>query len=163
VVRAVDLVIEDLHHAEEQLRLDLQRLGERHAADHEVAHVTRDLARWSASHVEKLASEGRRFGLDLDPTAPSTNPVAAGVRRKSSAMMGRRHTPAVMLVEDLRTLYGEASMVKLDWELLTQLAMATGDQALLQLARRCQGETERQVVWAESKLKESAAQALATP
>jgi len=159
----VGLVLEDLHEAETRLHLDLERLGERHSADHEVLHVTRDLARWSAEHVARLAEHGRRFGLELDPQPTSTNPVAAGVRRKTSALAGRRHTPAIMLIDDLRQVYGDASLVQLDWVLLTQVAQAVRDDALLELAHDCVAQTERQQTWAESKLKESAPQALVTP
>lgn len=159
----VDLVLEDLYDAENQLHLDLERIGERHAAEHEVFHVTRDLARWSAEHVARLAEEGTRFGLDLDPVAVSTNSVAAGVRRKTSALVGRRHAPALMLIDDLRQIYGDASLVHLDWVLLTQIAQTVRDQALLDLAQSCQAETERQVTWAQGKLKEAAPQALVTP
>jgi len=160
---AVDLVLEDLHGAENQLHLDLARVGERHSADHEVAHVVVDLARWSARHVARLAEEGTRFGLDLDPRPASTNTVAAGVRRKASLLAGRRHAPAVMLVDDLRQIYGDACLVQLDWTLLEQVAKAVRDTRLLELSSSCRAETARQVTWAESKLKESAVQALVTP
>jgi hypothetical protein len=159
----VGLVLEDLHEAENQLHLDLERLGERHGADHEVLHVTRDLARWSAEHVARLAGHGRRFGLELDPQPSSTNPLAAGVRRTTSALAGRRHTPAIMLIDDLRQIYGDTSLVQLDWVLLAQVAQAVRDDALLELAQGCWAETVRQQTWAESKLKESAPQALVTP
>ncbi|HEX2894385.1 MAG TPA: hypothetical protein VHO29_10330 [Marmoricola sp.] len=159
----VDLVLEDLHDAENQLHLDLERIGERHAADHEVFHVTRDLARWSAQHVARLAEEGKRFGLDLDPTAASTNTVAAGVRRRTSTLAGRRHAPALMLIDDLRQIYGDASLLQLDWVLLGQVAKAVHDQRLTELAESCRAETERQVTWAQAKLKEAAPQALVTP
>jgi hypothetical protein len=162
-MKGISVVIADLHDAEVDLHLELQRLGERHGADHEVAHVTRDLARWSTEHVEKLASEGRRFGLDLGEAPPSTNPLVAGLRRRSSELMGRRHSPAVLLVNDLRQIYGHVSLVHLDWVLLGQLAQATRDGALLNLVETCRAETERQLTWAEAKAKESVVQAMATP
>jgi hypothetical protein len=162
-VKGLAVVLEDLHASEVDLYLELQRLGERHRADHDVAHVTRDLARWSATHVQRLAAEGRRFGLELGEVPPSTNPLAAGVRRKSSELMGRRHTASVLLVNDLRQLYGQASLVKLDWELLGQLAQASRDSSLVDMVAASVAETERQVTWAESKLKESVVQAMATP
>jgi hypothetical protein len=162
-MKEIAVVIEDLHASEVELHLELQRLGERHGADHDVAHVPRDLARWSASHVEKLAAEGRRFGLELGEAPRSTNPIVAGVRRKSSELMGRRHAAAVLLVNDLRQVFGEASLVKLDWELLGQLAQAARDSALLTVLQECVAETERQMTWAETKLKESVVQAMATP
>jgi hypothetical protein len=159
----VDLVLEDLHDAENQLHLDLERIGERHGADHEVAHVVRDLARWSAQHVERLAQEGQRFGLRLDPAAASTNTVVAGVRRKASAAMGRRHAPAMLLIDDLRQIHADAAALQLDWELLGQVAQGIRDQRLLTLSQECGAETLRQVTWAKTKLKESAVQALVTP
>jgi hypothetical protein len=162
-VKGVAVVIEDLHEAEVHLHLELLRIGERHSTDHDVAHVTRDLAAWSAGHVERLAAEGRRFGLELDPAPRSTNPVAAGVRRKSSELIGRRHAPAVLLVNDLRQIYADSSLVHLDWVLLGQIAQGIRDQSLLALAGECGAEVERQVTWAETKLKESVVQAMATP
>jgi hypothetical protein len=53
--------------------------------------------------------------------------------------------------------------VHLDWVLLTQIAQAVHDQGLLDLATSCRAETERQVTWAQGKLKEAAPQALVTP
>lgn len=161
-MNGVAVVIADLHEAEVHLHLELLRMSERHCADHDVARVTRDLAAASAQHVERLAGEGRRFDLDLDPAPPSTNPVAAGVRRKTSELIGRRHAPAVLLVNDLRQVYADASLVHLDWVLLGQLAKATSDKALLAVAEDCGTEIERQVTWAETKLKESVVQAMAT-
>ncbi|MGY2873862.1 hypothetical protein ACVW00_001052 [Marmoricola sp. URHA0025 HA25] len=162
-MKGIPVVLADLHEAEVHLHLELQRLGERHGADHEDAHVTRDLAAWSAAHVQRLASEGRRFDLELGDVPRSTNPLAAGVRRKSSELMGRRHAPAVLLVNDLRQVYGDACLVHLDWVLLGQLAQATRDSALLDLAGSCGAESERQVHWAESKLKDSVVQAMTIP
>jgi hypothetical protein len=68
-----------------------------------------------------------------------------------------------MLINDLRQVYGDASLVQLDWELLAQLARAKQDTALLALAEGGRAETQRQVTWAETKLKESVVQALGAP
>ena len=162
-MKGVGVVLQDLHDAEVHLHLELQRIGERHAADHEIAHVVRDLAAWSADHVERLAGEARRFGLELDTAAPATNPLVAGVRRKSSELLGRRHASAVLLVNDLRQLFGQVSLVHLDWVLLGQLAQATRDESLLSVSESCRAETERQLTWTETRLKESVVQAMATP
>jgi hypothetical protein len=159
----IGMALEDLHEAENTLLLDLQRIGERHAADHEVAHVTRDLTRWSAEHVARLAAVGGRFSLDLDSEPASTNPVVAAVRRTGSELTGRRHDPALLLLDDLRKVYGDASRVQVDWEVVAQAAHAVQDKELVTLAEECRAQTQRQVTWAETKLKETAAQALVTP
>ena len=159
----VAVVLEDLHEAEVDLHLELQRVSERHCADAEVAGALRGLSRWSERHVEKLAEEGRRFGLELGSTPRSTNRVAAGLRRRSSELIGNRSAASVMLVNDLRQLFGDASLVQLDWELLAELAKARHDRALLALSERSSTETQRLLTWVETKLKESVVHLMAAP
>ena len=67
-------------------------------------------------------------------------------------------------------MFGPSSIVRRkctaachDWRLLEQVPQAVLDTRLYELATSCRSETERQVSWAESKLKESAVQALVTP
>lgn len=159
----IDMALRDLHDAESQLVLDLERMGQRHHADHEVVHVTRDLAGWSTDHLGRLAQIAHRFDLDLDAEPKHTTAVMGTVREKASDLMGRHHAPALMLLDDLRDLYGAAARVQLDWEVLAQAAQALQDAELVELAESCRTQTQRQVTWAETKLKETAAQALVTP
>ena len=49
-----------------------------------------------------------------------------------------------------------------DWLMLAQAAQATKDEALLGLVSRSHPETLRQIRWANAKLKERAAQVLAS-
>jgi hypothetical protein len=113
--------------------------------------------------VEKLALEGRRFGLDLGAAPRSTNPVAAGVRRKSSELIGRRSASAVMLVNDLRQVYGDASLVQLDWELLAELAKGEQDRGLLTLAEHSSADIQRLLTWVETRLKELVVHLMSAP
>ena len=159
----VDMVLSDLHDAEQDLILALEQLGEKNHVDHEIAHVTRDLVRWSADHLSVLAEVAPRYGAELDPEARHTRNIAAAARRKTGEVLGRRHDPSLMLLDDLRDLYGSASRVQLDWEVLAQAAQALQDQDLVDRAESCRAQTQRQVTWAETKLKETAAQALVTP
>src|SRR3954463_4370279 len=102
----VDMALRDLHDAEAQLVLDLERMGQRHHADHEVVHVTRDLVRWSEDHLERLAGVAPRYGAELGPETRHTHGLVASAREKASDLMGRHHEPALMLLDDLRDLYG---------------------------------------------------------
>ena len=61
----IAMALQDLHDAEQDLVLSLERMGERHHADHEVVHVTRDLARWSVDHIARIAPVAARYDLDL--------------------------------------------------------------------------------------------------
>ena len=136
-------------------------MSDRHRVDHEVFHVTRDMARWSAQHVAELAAAGREFGLHLDAEAEHVAGLLEVLRQKASELTGRRSAPGMLLLADLRHLYREASGTSLDWELLAQGAQGAKKKELLELAERCHPQTLRVARWAESHLKVASPQVLA--
>jgi hypothetical protein len=158
----LDLAIEELHRSENELHTVLLSMSDRHRVDHEVFHVTRDMARWSEHHVAELAAAGREFGLHLDPEASEDPGLLEAVRQKAAELIGRRSTPGLLLLADLRHLYREASGTSLDWELLAQGAQGAKRKELLDLAERCHPQTLRVSRWANAKLKESSPQILAS-
>jgi hypothetical protein len=137
-------------------------MSDRHKADHEVFHVTRTMARWSEQHVAELAEAGRAFGLTLDPRAASHSGLLEKLQQQASALTGRRSTPGLLLLADLRHLYREAGGTTLDWELLAQGAQGAKNEELLDFAERSHPQTLRVAKWAEAKLKESSPQILAS-
>jgi hypothetical protein len=158
----LDLAIEELHRSENELYTVLLSMSDRHKADHEVFHVTRDMARWSERHVAELAEAGREFGLHLDPEAEHRAGLLETLQQKASELSGRRSAPGLLLLADLRHLYREASGTSLDWELLAQGAQGAKKKDLLDFAERCYPQTLRVSKWAEAKLKESSPQVLAS-
>jgi hypothetical protein len=156
------LIIEELHRSETDLADELLHLSDRHRTDHEIFHVARDLAGWSAEHVAELARAGRDFGLQLDEDVEDGTGLLDTLRQKSADLLGRRHDAALVLLADLRRLYRKASGVSLDWEILAQTAQGAKNPDLLAVAQRCHPETLRQARWLNTMLKESSAQALVT-
>lgn len=156
----VAAVLEDLHEAEAELHLELQQVGLRHSTDAEVAGGLRALANWSESHVERLADEGRRFGLALGHASGSATHPALAVRRRSGELLVRRSADAARLVGDLRQVFVDASLVELDWELLGELARIHQDCRLVVLAERSRVETHRQLTWVETRLKQAVVHAM---
>ncbi|HSU00730.1 MAG TPA: hypothetical protein VLJ85_24005, partial [Geodermatophilus sp.] len=75
---------------------------------------------------------------------------------------GRFHEPGLLLVADLRHVHRMAAGASLDWEVLAQTAQAMKDTDLLAVAEQCHPETLRQMRWANSKVKEIAAQVMVT-
>ncbi len=71
----LDLVLRELHRAETALARDLRKTSDRHHAEHEIHHLARDLAGWSAAHVRDLARAGRAYGLDLGVDVPGPGPL----------------------------------------------------------------------------------------
>jgi len=158
----LDMAIEELHRSENELYTVLLSMSDRHRVDHEVFHVTRDMATWSEQHVAELAAAGRDFGLGLDPEARHVAGLIERLQQKAAEMMGRRSAPGLLLLADLRHLYREASGTSLDWELLAQGAQGAKNKELLDLAERCHPQTLRVSRWANAKLKESSPQVLAS-
>jgi hypothetical protein len=158
----LDMAIEELHRSENELYTVLLSMSDRHKVDHEVFHVTRDMAKWSEQHVAELAGAGREFGLELDPEARHVAGLIEGLQQKAAELMGRRSAPGLLLLADLRHLYREASGTSLDWELLAQGAQGAKNKELLDLAERCHPQTLRVSRWANAKLKESSPQVLAS-
>jgi hypothetical protein len=156
------MAIEELHRSENELYTVLLSMSDRHKVDHEVFHVTRDMARWSEQHVAELAAAGREFGLELAAEARQSTGLLESLQQKTSELTGRRSAPGLLLLADLRHLYRESSGTSLDWELLAQGAQGAKNKELLDLAERCHPETLRVSRWANAKLKESSPQVLAS-
>ncbi|MEW9550980.1 hypothetical protein [Nonomuraea sp. NPDC050783] len=156
----LDLVLKELHRAENGLAHLLLRMSERHRTDHETYYVARDLAAWSRDHVRLLAEAGEGYGLELDPSPAGESTPVERMREKAAEWLGRRQEPGLLLLADFRHLYREAAGVSMDWELLAQAAQGARRRELLELARSCHPRTLRQLRWADSRLKDTATQVL---
>jgi hypothetical protein len=156
----IDLALEELHHSENDLAGQLLALADRHKAEHEIFHVARDLAVWSQNHVREIARSGRNYGLDLDEEPQGDPTLLQKVRQEIGDRLGRRSSPALLLLRDLRSVYMDASGVAVDWELVGQAAQGARDRELLAVTERCRPQTIRQTKWANAQLKEKATQIL---
>jgi hypothetical protein len=150
-----------LHDAENNVAVDLLRIGERHKADHEIYHLTRDLAAWSQEHVRLLADAAAKMGASLDPDPDEPGPMSA-VREKTAELLGRRPETGLLLLRDLRKLHLDAVGLSVDWEMLGQTAQATKDERLLELVQRCHPDTLRQARWANAMIKVVSPQIMAS-
>lgn len=156
------MAVEELHRSENHLVTVLTSMSDDHKTDHEVFHVCRDMARWPRQHVADLARVGRDFGLDLDPEASEEPGILATVKQRAAELAGQRAVPGLLLLADLRHLYREAAGTSVDWELLAQGAQGAREQELLDLAERCHPQTLRITRWANSYLKVTSPQVLAS-
>ncbi|AWH90968.1 hypothetical protein [Dietzia lutea] len=153
-------VLRELHRSEVKLGHKLLQTSERHKVDHEIYHVGRDLVTWSRSHIAEIARIGGDYGQDLDPDPRLELGLAEKAREKGSELIGRIGDADLLVLEDLRTVYMEASGVAMDWLLIAQAAQGLRHRDLLAVAEKCQPQTKRQAKWAKAKLKETATQIL---
>lgn len=155
----IKLAIRELHRAEHKLAHELEVLAARHHSDQDIYHLGHDLAGWSRTHLEKLARQGRHYGLRLSAD-PRTGAATGALQRRLSGMLRRRPEPGLMLLADLRRIHRLAAGTSVDWELLAQAAQAVKDQELLDLIKHCHPETLRQMRWTNAMLKELSPQVL---
>lgn len=155
-------VLRRLHHDEGHLEKTLLVIGERHHTDHEVVHVTRQLAHWSHDNITAMASLADPHGDFLDdPGDPSTTGgTLAGVREHVADALGRRPGPALLLLRDLRELFLLASGNSVDWNMLAQAAQAARDERLVAVVTECHPRTLRQIKWCNATIKVLAPQTL---
>lgn len=156
----IDLVLEELHRSENDLSQKLLHVSERHKVDHEIYHLARDLAGWSQRHVREIAEIAGDYGLGLNHEPEAEPGLAKKLREKGSELVGRRSQTELLMLIDLREVYTMAAGVSIDWEMLGQAAQGIKDRELLGLTQRCHPDTQRQLKWADAKLKETSTQIL---
>jgi|SRR5215212_928275 hypothetical protein len=139
-----------LHRAQEQLAQAFREIGEGHADEQDVFHQCRRLARQCDSHAEALKPFADRYGEEADDEPE---------RLHSTLFEGARKGP-LGLLRDLHDLYLMASESDITWTLVGQAAQGARDAELLDVVRRCEGETSIQLKWLKSRMKEAAPQTL---
>lgn len=153
----LEYALDRLHAGETRLHASLLRVADRHRAEHELHHVARDLAAWSAEHVGLLADAAAEHGLQLDPALDDEADEPSGpvqqLRSGLAQLAGRSPAPGVLVLEDLRELHLQAADNSLRWEMLAQLAQAARYADLVTLCGRCHPQNLRQLRWTNTMIK----------
>ena len=139
-----------VHAAEQTLADSFRQVGEGHAAESDVAHMCSTLAGWSDDHVQRLQPVADRYG-EMGVTEPA--------RLHAEGLSETRSGP-VGLLRDLQDLYVLAALVQSSWTVVLQAAQGARDRELLGLAQFCESETDRQMTWLTTRIKQAAPQAL---
>ena len=158
----IGLMIEQLADSEHELADKLMEVGERHAADQDVFHLTKTLARIEQGHIDALAPHAERYDVQLERTADDPGPsrFERTVVEGGARLLRRRSEPALELLRDLRALHLLAAGASLDWTALGQAAQAAGDSRLLEVVTIGHSQTLRTLKWTTYRLKEAAPQTL---
>jgi hypothetical protein len=150
VAKQLARVLEDVYNAEAALAGELRRVGERHAGEPDVVHLTRMLAEQCDRHAEIARQLAVRYAHEIAESVTG------------SAVPEQAPTPGLSLLLDLRALYLLAEECAIDWTMLRQAAQAARDPELLDAATACHGDILVQIKWLTTRIKEAAPQALAT-
>ena len=162
-MNGVQLALHTLHRGERHLAEELMAVADRHRADHEIHYVAADLAVWSREHVQRLQDASGCHGADLDkPSDDAWGGVPAASGQETSEQVTDGHAPGLLLLSDLRDLHLAAAYNSLHWEMLAQVAQASGAADLLSLASSCHPRTLRQMRWTNTMIKVLSPQVLSS-
>jgi hypothetical protein len=139
-----------LHRAQVELGAAFREVGEAHADEADVLHLSRKLAAECDRHAERLQPFAERYGEDA-PSEPE--------RLHSELFKGTREG-GLGLLRDLHDLYLMATECDVAWTLVGQAAQGARDTELLEVVQSCKGETATQLKWIRTRMKEAAPQAL---
>ena len=159
----LDKAIEQVQDAEADLAGELRKIGERHAVEHDLYHLSHTLARRCQEHLDRLAPFAERYGAPSKTDDVAETPgLLETLRHKSSELLGRSESTGMLLLRDLRNLYLTAQEAEIAWVILAQTAQVACDRELLRVVTECHEEAETRGKWLRTRIKESAPQVLAT-
>jgi hypothetical protein len=154
-------LLDDLHDAETDLAHQYRVVAERQAAEHDVYYLCHTLAKQADEHAEHVRRIADHFGKELsEPGGDRLTNVLAGMRHKTSELLGRRPEAGLLLLRDLRQLYLMAEEANIHWIALGQVAQAVRDQELLDEVAGLHKQTLTQIKWLKTRIKEAAPQVL---
>lgn len=139
-----------LHQTEQDLAEGFRRVGEGHAQEADVYHLSHTLAKQCESHAEKLGPFVDRYGQQA-PEEPE---------RMFHEFFDETRSGSLGLLRDLQDLYLMASACDVAWTMIGQAAQGLGDTDLQEVVGSCESETHNQLKWLRTRMKVAAPQTL---
>ncbi|MFL6646865.1 MAG: hypothetical protein ACJ8KO_02795 [Sulfurifustaceae bacterium] len=154
--------IEKLHDALTDLADEYRKVGERHATEHDLYHLCHTLAKQCEGQAEALRPHASRHAADVpgDVDDEPRESMLAGLRRATAALVGRSSATGLLVLRDLRQLHLAIEEAAMLWLIVGQGAQAARDRELLVVVEHCREEITHQVMWIQTRIKETAPQVL---
>jgi len=140
-----------LHQGEQTLAHSFRQVSRGHGDEPDIHFLCETLAGQSQHHVDLLLPVVQRYGEDGSDNEPERL-HAEGLKETRSGPIG--------LLRDLQDLYVLAGMVDITWTVVEQAGQALRDRELLNVVELCRQETEVQIRWLKTRIKQAAPQAL---
>ncbi len=139
-----------LHQSELDLAEGYRKVGEAHAQEADVYHLSYTLAKQCEAHAEKLKSFVDSYGEEK-PDEPD---------RLYHEFFSQTRSGSLGLLRDMQDLYLMASACDIAWTMIGQAAQGLRDRELLEVVNSCEGETYNQTKWIRTRMKVAAPQTL---
>lgn len=140
-----------LRQAELDLADGFRKMGDGHGEEPDIYYLCHTLAKQCDDRAEKLEPFAERYGeiVPEESDRLGAKLLAEGPREGGLGLM-----------RDLQDLYVMASFCDNTWTMINQASQGTRDAELLEVAETCQAETDVQIKWIETRMKQAAPQAL---
>jgi hypothetical protein len=139
-----------VHKAEQELADAFERVGAQHSLEPDVLQLCKKFTSWCEDHIENIKKLTDRYGEEKDDEPEDIY----------YALFDKPRMGAMGLLRDLHGLWLLANEVKICWTILQQAAQALRDQDLEMSCLQFGEQTNRQIAWLLTKIKQSAAQVL---
>lgn len=140
-----------LEKSESTLAESFRQVAEGHGHEPDVHFICQTLAKQCDEHQRALQPIVQRYGqVDVDDEPERLH--ADGLSETRKGPLG--------LLRDLQDLYLLASLVDITWTMVKQAGQGLRDEELLDVVRACEEETEKQLKWLSTRMKQAAPQAL---
>lgn len=136
--------------AELDLADGFRRMAEGHGQEPDIYFLCHTLAEQCDEHAERLGPFIERYGEVVPEDSDRLGPKIFDAPRGGG----------LGLLRDLQDLYVMASFCGITWTMILQAGQGTRDSELIEVVRACQDETATQMKWIETRMKQTAPQAL---
>jgi hypothetical protein len=127
-----------------------RKVGEAHAQEADVYHLTHTLAKQCETHAEKLKPFVDSYGEEK-PDEPE---------QVYHEFFEQTRSGSLGLLRDMQDLYLMASACDISWTMIGQAAQGLRDRKLLEVINSCEKETYNQMKWIRTRMKVAAPQTL---
>src|ERR671933_1068626 len=139
-----------LHRSEQDLADAFKTIADHHGDEPDVYNMCKFLSSWSEEHVEDIKSLVDRYSEEK-----SDEPD-----RLKQTLFEQPRTGSLALVRDLHDLWLLANEIHLCYIILLQAARALRDLEMEKICQQFDEQTERQILWLLTRIKQAAPQAL---
>ncbi|MFJ4261562.1 hypothetical protein ACIPY0_01425 [Paenarthrobacter nicotinovorans] len=147
----LDVYLGLLAHSEKTLAESLRQVSAGHGAEPDVHFICQSLATQSDHHGELLDPVIQRYGGSGNEREPE--------RLHAQGLSTTRSGP-VGLLRDLQDVFVLASLVDITWTVVEQAGQALRDEELLSVVEQSRAETQGQLRWLRTRIKQASPQAL---
>lgn len=139
-----------LHRSEQDLADAFKTISDHHGEEPDVYNMCKLLASWSEEHVEDIKPLVDRY-LEEKSDEPD---------RLKQSLFEQPRSGSLALVRDLHDLWLLANEIHLCYIILLQAARALRDLEMEKICQQFDRQTERQILWLLTRIKQAAPQAL---